>query len=250
MLRDRFGRPVTSLRISVTQRCNLNCIYCHGEGEEEKIDVEMTPEEIEKIVKIASFFGVRKIKLTGGEPLVREDICEIVSKISQVSGIEEVSMTTNGVLLEDLAEKLKKSGLSRVNVNLVSINPETYRMVTGGDVTRVLRGLEKSHESGLTPIKLNMVVLRSINDHEIWDMVDFASENEYILQLIELENLGNAKNFYDKHYLNLEEIEKRLKEKAEEIKVRNLHNRVVYSLNGGKVKVELVRPFHNSNFCM
>ena len=251
VLKDRFGRPVTNLRISVTQKCNLSCIFCHKEGETGKVNSEMTVEEIGKIVDIASFFGIRKVKLTGGEPLLRKDICEIVSRIRENPKIEEISLATNGWFLADLAVNLKKAGLNRVNVNLASLNPEIYRLITGFDgVDRVKEGLYYALKVGLTPIKLNMVVLKTLNENEVWNMANFVSGKDMVLQLIELENLGDAKNLYKKYYVSLDEIEEKLRLKADKIIVRKLHNRMVYCLDGERIKVELVRPFHNSNFCM
>lgn len=253
MLVDRFGRKITSLRISVTSKCNLNCIYCHKEGEKNSSTMEMSSDEIARIVMVGAKLGIKKVKLTGGEPLLREDICEIVSKISGVSDIEEVSMTTNGLLLAELAKDLKDAGLSRVNINLASLNPKIYKKITGfNHVKDVLEGIDCALKFGLKPVKINMVVLKSLNKDEVWNMINFVSNKDLILQLIELENLGEAKNLYDKYYVSLDGIEEKLVSKAEKVEVRNLHNRKVYYLNEdyGRAKVELVRPFHNSGFCM
>ena len=115
MVKDPYGRPIRSIRISVTQRCNLRCFYCHREGEDPVSGItEMSPDEIKRVVSVISSFGIGKIKLTGGEPLIRDDIIEIVRKINEVPGVTEVSMTTNGTLLKDLAEPLKHAGLTRV----------------------------------------------------------------------------------------------------------------------------------------
>ncbi|HDJ04891.1 MAG TPA: radical SAM protein, partial [Candidatus Bathyarchaeota archaeon] len=132
MVTDPYGRPVKSLRVSVTQRCNLRCFYCHLEGEKPQTNpVEMAPQEIERIVEVAASFGVESVKLTGGEPLLRKDIGEIVERISGVPGIVEVSMTTNGTFLKGSAAQLREAGLARVNVSLDTLRPETYRMITG-----------------------------------------------------------------------------------------------------------------------
>ena len=249
MLVDRFGRPVTNLRITVTKRCNLNCIYCHGEGEFSSAEREMTAEEAKRIVEIAASSGVSRIKITGGEPLLRSDICEIISYFHDIPGIEEISMTTNGTLLADLARDLKGNGLSRVNVGFSSLKPGTYRKVTGADrVVDVKEGLVAAVEAGLTPVKLNMVVLKGLNDGEIWDMVDFA-ERSYILQLIELERQGAAIEAFEKYYTDLDEIERQLRSRSDRVEVRSLNNRQIFHLKGKGSKVELVRPFHNSDFC-
>jgi len=248
---DRFGRPLTNFRISVTQTCNLNCIYCHREGTNEKAACQMTPEEIEKIVEVATLLGMRKVKITGGEPLLRDDICDIISKIKGLSGVEEVSMTTNGVLLANYADKLKEAGLNRVNVGLASLTPETYQKITGVHcVEDVKKALDEAEGVGLTPVKINMVILRSINDGQVWDAVDYVTNRNIVLQLIELEKIGLAESFYERHYVDLHSIEEQLKKRAQRIEVRGLHNRMVYHLSGSKARVEFVRPFHESGFCM
>ncbi len=248
---DRFGRPLGNLRISLTQRCNLNCIFCHKEGDNEESIDEMTRRDIAKIVKIASSFGVKKVKLTGGEPLLRKDVCEVISEIKDIKNIEEVSMTTNAVLLDRTAKELKKAGLNRINVNLISLKSEIYQKITRRDkLENVIKGLEEANRAGLKPIKLNMVVLKNVNSDEIWNMMDFAASHNFILQLIELENLGNAKNFYEKYYVNLDKIEDRLGRETTQVKIRPLHNRVIYRMPKKNIQVELVRPFHNTSFCM
>ncbi len=250
MLLDRFGRPVTNLRVSVTKRCNLKCIYCHGEGDIQSNEREMTSEEAKRIVEVAASLGVRRIKITGGEPLLREDICEIISHFKSIPGIEEISMTTNGTLLADFAQDLKRVGLSRVNVGFSSLRPETYSKITGTDkVKDVEGGLAAAADAGLTPIKVNMVVLKGLNDEEIWDMIKYAAARSYILQLIELERQGAAVDVFEKYYADLDEIERQLRRSSDRVEVRSLHNRQIFHLNGTGSKVELVRPFHSSDFC-
>jgi cyclic pyranopterin phosphate synthase len=250
LLCDSFGRSLNSLRISITQKCNLECFFCHKEGETDS-DGEMTPKEIAEIVKIASGFGMKKIKLTGGEPLLRQDIPRIVSEIARYA--DEVSLTTNGVLLEKYAQTLHDVGLKRVNVSLSSITSENFRKITGKDrVQQVKEGIEAALRSGLYPVKINMVVLKGINVDEIPEAVDFAEEVGAVLQLIEFqpiqrENIVYWKNFY----YDLTPIEDWLKSKAVAVEENPLHRRKRYVLkrNGGSVCVEIVRPMHNSGFC-
>jgi len=251
LIKDRFGRPITSLRISLTQKCNLECFYCHREGENKENDDEMTSEEIAKIVEIASHFGISKVKLTGGEPLLREDIFDIISKIRSIKGIVEVSMTTNGTLLAEKAKKLKEAGLSRVNVNFPSRKRDVYKAITRRDyVKNVEEGINEAYKVGLNPVKVNMVVLKSLNDEEIWDMINYLADKDLTLQLIELEKLGNVKEeIYDKYFFDLDKIEKKLLNDSFKVEVKNLQNRKVYYLKSGG-RIELVRPFHNSEFCM
>ncbi|MEM2226280.1 MAG: GTP 3',8-cyclase MoaA [Candidatus Bathyarchaeia archaeon] len=247
-LLDRYGRPVTGLRIALTQRCNLRCIYCHREGERRE-GAEMAPEEISEIVKLASGFGIRAVKLTGGEPLLRDDIVEVVCKIKREARVEDLSMTTNGTLLAEFARDLRASGLDRVNVSLDTLDKGTYERITGSDrLGDVLSGVEAAIGAGLSPVKLNMVVMKGINDEEVWSMVEFAKGIGAILQLIELESVFNEK-VYERHHADLLGLEKELEKRSSRVEVRPLHHRRRYLLRGGG-EVEVVRPMHNSEFCM
>jgi cyclic pyranopterin phosphate synthase len=210
----------------------------------------MTPDEIKKIVEVASNFGVKKVKITGGEPLLRQDIVTVVSKIREVPYIDEVSMTTNGTLLVNYAKPLKDAGLNRVNVSLDTLNPEVYKKISGKSMVEKVRdGLFAAKEAGLFPIKINMVALKGVNSTEVWSMIDFVSKNSFILQLIELEKIRIENSQFNKYYFDLKEVEKQLEHKALSVEVRSLHNRKIYYLNNG-AKVEIVRPFHRSDFCL
>lgn len=246
MLIDSYGRQLTNLRISVTQRCNLNCLYCHREGEKSSGD-EMSPNEIARIATIASSLGMNKLKITGGEPLVRDDLVEIVSKCA--NKFEEISMTTNGTLLADYSGDLRTVGLKRVNVSLDTLDHEKYRRITGSDVLDdVIKGIEKAISVGLTPLKINMVVMKGINENEIDEMIRFSKKVGGILQLIELETQKEKINegFYADHHCDLGQIESYLASRALKIISRSLHNRKKYYL---PEEVEVVRPMHNSSFC-
>jgi len=251
MVVDRFGRPVTSVRISLTQRCNLACVYCHREGEEEAGE-EMTVEEIGRIVEAAASLGISKVKLTGGEPLLREDILDIVSTISSTPGVEEVSMTTNGVLLRDMAVELREAGLVRVNVGLPSLREDAYRRICGrGSPDVVVEGVKAAVESGLNPVKVNMVVLKGLNESEVWEMLRFTSTVGAVLQLIELEYVPGSVDpgVYRELHAPMEPIEEELGRRALEVYVRgDMHNRRRYKLPEGEV--EVVKPMHNREFCM
>jgi cyclic pyranopterin phosphate synthase len=248
MIEDSYGRPVTSIRISITQRCNLNCFYCHREGQERGEDVEMTAEEMRRIVNVVASFGVESVKLTGGEPLLRSDILETVEKIKSVPGIAEVSMTTNGTLLSKLAKPLKKAGLARVNVSLDTLKPETYRLITGVNALEAaVAGVREAVRAGLWPVKVNMVLLNNINDNQVWDMIRFAKENKVILQVIELESSSEDET-YQRYHTDLTPLENELEKTAEKIKVRRMHHRKKYFLPG-ETEVEVVKPMHNTEFC-
>lgn len=243
---DPFGRRVNSLRISVIQRCDLNCFFCHREGESNPHGV-MSPEEIEAIVSTAAFLGVRKIKLTGGEPLLREDIVEVVRRISPYA--DEVSMTTNALHLAEKARELREAGLRRVNVSLHSACPEVFKEITGWNVLpEVKEGVMAAIEAGLRPVKLNMVVMKGVNDLEIPEMIDFAKDLGATLQLIEYQPLERGAEDWERYHYDLRPLEEELERRAEKIVEREMHRRRQYHLKGGGV-VEVVRPMHNSRFC-
>ncbi len=241
-LTDAFGRTIKSLRISLTNRCNLNCIYCHREGETRDIKNEMSAGTIASIVRASHVFGVRRVKFSGGEPLMRDDFEEIIRALPD---LRDISATTNGTLLAPRAQSLADSGLCRINISLPSLSPEKYRKVTGGEISRVLAGIDAAVDCGLVPVKLNMVLLKGINDAEITKMMDFIRryEGKVILQLIELMDFRKTGNYK----VNINEVEKFLESKASEIKERAMHRRKKYFIDG--VEVELVRPIDNSHFC-
>ncbi|HML03501.1 MAG TPA: radical SAM protein, partial [Candidatus Bathyarchaeia archaeon] len=165
LLNDKYGRKLNSLRISLTQRCNLDCFFCHKEGQTASSN-ELSAEEVGKIARIACELGMGKIKLTGGEPLLRDDLQDIIREIADYA--DEVSLTTNGVLLEKQAKGLRDAGLQRVNVSLCSTTREGFRRVTTKDcMLQVKNGIKAALKSGLLPVKINMVVLKGVNVHEI-----------------------------------------------------------------------------------
>ena len=249
MITDSFGRLLNNLRLSVTQRCNLNCFYCHREGEESSVGLEMTSDEIERVVRVAVKLGFVNLKLTGGEPLLRADIVEIVCKLSSLPLLREVAMTTNGILLRQFAGPLKHAGLSRVNISLGTLNPTIYEMITGVDaVKQVLSGLQEAVRVGLYPIKVNMVLLKGLNDDQILSMIEFTRKNDLILQLIEFESPGKPDKVYEKYHFCLGEVEEELMKMAVRTNVRAMQNRLKYFLLGGG-EVEVVKPMHNTSFC-
>lgn len=246
-MQDGFGRDIKGIRISVTQRCNLNCFYCHKEGQNPS-KKEMTPSEIERIVVIGKKIGIKQLKITGGEPLVREDICEIVQRAS--NHMKNISMTTNGILLEKYAADLKSAGLRRVNISFDTLDAEKYKIITGtDDFSKTVDGLNAAIANELTPIKLNMVVMNGINDDEIEEMIRFASEKKVILQLIELEMFN--KEFYDKYHHDIGPIVAELEERSVQIEERDLHHRHKYfiKIDDNISEVEVVKPMHNTTFC-
>ena len=249
MLYDNCGRPTLNLRISLTQRCNLRCVYCHREGQDPRSATsEMTADEVLRIAQTAVALGINRIKLTGGEPLLRSDILDIVRSLASIPGIGDLSMTTNGAHLSALAKPLKDAGLKRVNISLPSLDEKTYSMVSGGGISEALKGVSAAVKAGLHPVKLNMLVLRGINTADIPKMIDFARNSQAILQLIELEPVNIKDDYYKRHFFALDSLEHELKQQALSVETRgDMQNRRVYTLS--KVKVEVVHPIENTDFC-
>lgn len=247
MIFDNCNRPVLNLRISVTQKCDKHCPYCHREGERKPSEL-MTVPEIVRTVKIAISLGISRVKLTGGEPLLRKEIVEIVRGINELDGLTDLSMTTNGTHLKGLAEALKTAGLNRVNVSLPTLDPEVYKSVMGGNLQDAIDGVKAAVEAGMHPVKLNMLLLKNVNDNEINKMIKFSEQTGTVLQMIELEPINLSKEYYNRHHLALDPIAKKLENLALETKVRKyMQKRRVYILP--KVKVELIRPIENTEFC-
>lgn len=252
VIQDNYGRLLLNLRVAITQRCNLRCLYCHREGEERlarDITAEMTVDEIVRIVRIAVGLGISKVKLTGGEPLMRKDVLEIVRGIASIRGLKDLSMTTNGTLLAPLAQELHANGLRRVNINLPTLNDEVYSRLTGGRLEDVLEGVKAAVEAKLCPVKLNMLILNDVNDHDVPEMIAFARETGTILQLIELEPINLSDTYYSTHHQLLDEYEYMLRQKAVKVETRRyMQNRSIYHLPD--TSVEIVHPIENTEFCM
>ena len=199
---DRFNREIYYLRISITDRCNLRCKYCMPEeGIELKSHNQILRyEQIIEIVKASSELGFKKIRITGGEPLVRKGVENLVKDIKEINGIEEVSLTTNGVLLKFMAKKLKDSGLDRINISLDTLNPDKYRDITRiGDIRFVLEGIEETIKVGFKNTKINMVLIPGFNDNEVEDLKRFCESKGLKLQRINHYSLNDI-NSIKKNY--------------------------------------------------
>ncbi|MHA2020154.1 MAG: GTP 3',8-cyclase MoaA [Candidatus Thorarchaeota archaeon] len=247
---DAFGRHINYLRISLTQKCNHACFFCHSEGQSLE-GPEMSPEEIERLVQMGVTHGVTRVKLTGGEPLLRLDIIDIIMRISPL--VEDLSLTTNGTLLEDMASDLKDAGLDRVNVSLHTLRMPTYQRMTGfNNLSKVKRGIKSAIDAGLSPVKINMTIIKSINDDEIHSMMRFAAETGAILQLIELQDIPTQPDIeLDDQRTRIDGLEEQFQQVATRIEQRTLHGRRRYTIpiEVGSVEVEVVRPMGNSSFC-
>jgi cyclic pyranopterin phosphate synthase len=210
----------------------------------------MSVQEIVCISKIAVELGIARIKLTGGEPLMRKDLPEIVAGIAKIPGLKDLSLTTNGLLLGGgNAKKLRGCGLKRVNISLPSLNPETYHKLTGGKLEAALEGIEAAIEADFCPVKLNMVVLKDVNVGDVPDLIDYAGRKGLVLQLIELDPVNVGDEYYTEHHRSLDEQEIMLKTQAVSIEKRPyMHNRLIYHLPNATV--EVVKPIENTDFCM
>jgi cyclic pyranopterin phosphate synthase len=197
MMQDAFGRRITYLRVSITDRCNLRCLYCVPEERIRWVPREerLRFEEVRDFVCEAAAMGITKVRITGGEPLIRRDIVRFVEMLSAVPGIAERVMTTNGIFLAPLAKALKGAGLGRVNISMDSLDPARYARITGGgDLNAVLAGIAAAQEADLNPVKINFVILPGVNEDEIGPMAGFCRERGLIIQLIEAMDLRGARN--------------------------------------------------------
>lgn len=236
MLIDPFGRAINYLRVSITDRCNLRCAYCLPESGVTWMpsDEVLSADEIVEVVRVAAELGVTKVRLTGGEPLVRPDVLEIVERIAKIDGVADLSLTTNAILLGRLAKPLFEAGLHRVNISLDTLQPEKYRSITRlGDFEKAWHGIMAAQEVGLNPIKLNCVVVGGLNDDEIFDLASLSIKYPWHIRFIELmpvaneQDWGNGLPSIDKRYvsvqtmhnilapLNLEKIESTLQQGPE-----------------------------------
>ena len=194
MLLDRYGRQITYLRVSVTDRCNMRCVYCMPpEGIQlQSHAAVMRYEEIAEVVRAAASQGIREVRLTGGEPLVRLDLAELVRLIAEIPGIEDISLTTTGLLLGKYARSLADAGLRRVNVSLDTLRPDRFTRITrGADLSQVWQGLTAAEAAGLKPIKLNVVVMRGVNSDELIDLAQLTLEHDWHVRFIELMPVQN-----------------------------------------------------------
>lgn len=188
VLTDQYQRRIDYLRISVTDRCNLKCVYCMPASGVPCMPAEetLTTAELIRVVRVARRSGLRKVRITGGEPLVRNDLIPLIRALKQDIGIHDLSLTTNGLLLADMADRLKAAGLDRVNVSLDTMDPQRYHKITrGGDILRVWEGIDAAEDAGLTPLKINMVPLRGVNDDEIRNFALLTHDRDYHIRFIE-----------------------------------------------------------------
>ncbi len=258
-MQDNFGRNISYLRISITDRCNLRCLYCMPEeGVEFKPHAEvLSYEEIEKVVRAAAPLGITKIRITGGEPLVRKDLPDFIKTLRTIPGIQEIALTTNAILLPRLAYPLKVAGLDRVNISLDSLRPERYKEITrGGDLAKVLHGINLALDLGLKPVKINVVVVKDFNDDEVMDFVEFARDNEVHVRFIEFMSIGESRTWKNRGYVENNKLKDRigLKTKAltalsqEEVEVLGNGPAQYFKPKGALGTIGFISPVSN-HFC-
>jgi len=192
---DRFKRHLNYLRVSITDRCNLQCIYCNPRSAKQKrLHKEILRyEEILRIVRIGIHLGITKVRITGGEPLVRKGCCDFLEQLAAIDGLKDISLTTNGVLLKNHIDEIVSAGINRLNISLDTLNRKKYHQITGRDeFERVWEGIETAHKKGVSPIKLNVVVINGVNDNELTDMAKLSFDYPFHIRFIEYMPIGKA----------------------------------------------------------
>ncbi|MBD3669348.1 MAG: GTP 3',8-cyclase MoaA [Gammaproteobacteria bacterium] len=212
---DNFGRSIEYVRLSVTDQCDLRCFYCMPKGFKDFETPEhwLTFDEIERVIRAFGELGTRRVRLTGGEPLVRKQLPELAERLSALPGIEDLSLSTNAVRLAKHAQALKTGGVSRINVSLDTLKPERFKEITSGKLEKVIDGLMAAKAAGLSPIKINMVVMKGVNDDEVEDMVEFCIEHGFTLRFIETMPVGDTGRNASDQYVDLQTVKARLQQR-------------------------------------
>jgi GTP 3',8-cyclase len=214
---DPFGRRIEYVRLSVTDRCDLRCDYCMPKGfrDFQEPDDWLRFDEIERVIGAFARLGVSRVRLTGGEPLVRRDLPELAARLARLPGIDDLSLSTNATRLDKHAHVLREAGVSRLNVSLDTLRAERFKQITGGKLDKVLAGLMAAKAAGFAPVKINMVVMRNVNDDEVEDMVEFCLEHDFTLRFIETMPMGETGRSASSRYLDLQTVRARLAERYE-----------------------------------
>jgi len=252
---DNFGREISYLRVSITDRCNYRCIYCKPEEQFEFIPHKeiLRYEEIVEIIEEAVNLGVTKVRITGGEPLARKGVVDFIKKLREIKKLEDISLTTNGFFLSEYAEKLKDAGLNRVNISLDSLQEEKYKRITrGGSLEKALKGIDSALKAGLLPIKINTVLIRGINDDEVEDFVRLALERPLNIRFIEFMPTGEEViNEFENKFISVQEIKEKLIKKylLNPIKICNSNGPANYfRIKGAKGTVGFITAL-SQHFC-
>ena len=250
-MRDKYGREISYLRISLTDKCNLRCRYCMPlTGIEDKSHSDIiSEEEILSTVKVAVGLGIKKIRLTGGEPLVKKNIVSIVRNIKNINGVEELCITTNGTLLPNLAKDLKEAGLDRINISIDSLKPDKYEYITGGGkLEQALAGLEAACNTGFKKIKINSVLIGGFNDSEIEDFANITMDRDIDVRFIELMPMYDSGDFGPEAFVPYTIVIDKLKHRGIEQLDADGSVAKLYRIKGAKGKIGLISPV-NDHFC-
>jgi len=251
---DSFNRPINYLRMSITDRCNLRCMYCMPKEGISLIghDDILRYEELLRIACIAAKKGITKIRITGGEPLVRKGVVQFVSALAGIEGIQDLSMTTNGLLLSPSAQSLRSAGLKRLNISLDSLNPDKYMMITrGGDISQIIAGIKRAQEAGFSPIKINVVVIRGINDDEIASFARLSMEKNLQIRFIEYMPVGLENGWKKERFVSTDEIRQKLKTIGKLIELPSDNGSGpahMYTLEGAQGKIGFISAL-SDHFC-
>ncbi|GAQ94288.1 cyclic pyranopterin phosphate synthase [Thermodesulfovibrio aggregans] len=254
-MKDSFNRKIDYLRISVTDRCNLRCIYCMPEEGIKNLlphDEILSYEEILQIIKVATTIGISKIRITGGEPLLRKNIESFIERVSRVDGIKDIGITTNGVLLKKYAKVLHEAGLKRVNVSLDSLDQNKFRNITRlGSLKEVLEGIEEAQRVGLNPVKINVVVMRGINDDEIEKFAMWSMEVPYQIRFIEFMPIGHN-NWKKELFISTEEIKNKIESTVGSlmpVQIKKSGPAEYFMLEGAKGLIGFISPL-STHICV
>ncbi|MDH3637104.1 MAG: GTP 3',8-cyclase MoaA [Gammaproteobacteria bacterium] len=214
---DPYKRRIEYVRLSVTDRCDLRCGYCMPRGFTDFAVPEhwLSIDEIQRVIGVFGRLGVTRIRLTGGEPLVRKNLPELAMRLAVLPGIEDLSLSTNATRLAKHAQALRQAGITRINVSLDSLHADRFKQITQGKLEKVMTGLMAAKQAGFQPIKINMVVIAGVNDDEVEDMVEFCIENRFTLRFIETMPMGVPGREASEHYVDLQEVRKRLEQRFE-----------------------------------
>ncbi|MFC6322340.1 GTP 3',8-cyclase MoaA [Companilactobacillus baiquanensis] len=253
-LYDSYGRLHDYVRLSITDRCNLRCVYCMPkEGLPFfPTDKVLSQDEIVKLIENFSEMGVSKVRITGGEPLLRTDVVDIIRRIKDVDGIEDVSITTNGLFLAKKAKALKEAGLDRLNISLDTFKPDRYNEITrGGSIDQVLEGIEAASELNFRKIKLNVVLIKGQNDDEVLDFLEYTRNHNVNVRFIEFMPIGNPIKMWKKEYVGLDNVFKICEEndfKYDPIELKGNGPSDNYQISGFKGSFGLIHPI-SAKFC-
>lgn len=249
---DPYGRQIKYLRVSVTDRCDLRCNYCLPKGFNDFQEPEdwLSFDETTRIIAAFARLGATQVRLTGGEPLVRQNFSQLVNKITSIPELTDLSLSTNATRLSKQAADLKQAGIERINVSLDTLNPDKFQQITQGKLQKVLDGLQAAKQTGIQPIKINMVVMKGVNDNEVQDMVSYCIENDFTLRFIETMPMGDTGREASNQYLSLQIVRQRLEKNFELIptQMKGGGPARYYNIANTKVNIGFITPI-SQHFC-